>query len=53
MKAVILNGSDGESVLNNSGKILALELENKGWKVEIYELSQEKIATCTGCYGCW
>jgi multimeric flavodoxin WrbA len=53
MNAVILDGSSVEGVLNNTGKILDLELKNKRWNVESYELSKEKIATCTGCYGCW
>ncbi len=52
MDAVILNDSK-EDALNNAGKMLELELENKGWNVEIYRLCDEKIATCTGCYGCW
>lgn len=53
MKALILNGSDGEAVLNNVSKVLALELKNKGLNVERYDLSTEKISTCIGCYGCW
>jgi multimeric flavodoxin WrbA len=53
MKVVILNGSDKEYALNHAGEMLALELENKGWDVESYQLSKVKIATCIGCYGCW
>lgn len=53
MKALILNGSEGENALNNAEKMLVSELEDRGWNLESYKLSKEKIAACRGCYGCW
>jgi multimeric flavodoxin WrbA len=54
MKAVILNGSnDNESPLNIGENIVAEELKKGKWKVKTFELRNEKIATCIGCFGCW
>ena len=52
MKAVILDGS--RNITNPTGKdILTRKLEENGWEVNFYQLCQEEIATCTGCFGCW
>ncbi len=54
MRAVILNGSsDDESPLNIGGNMIAEELKNSDYEVEMIELRNKNIATCTGCFGCW
>lgn len=54
MKAVILDGSQNiKSPTRTINNMLTVQLEKKGWHVEEYQLCQEEIATCTGCFGCW
>jgi len=54
MKAVILNGcNDDEGPLNVGENIVVEKLKKGKWEVETFELRDEKIATCIGCFGCW
>ena len=54
MKALILNGSQRGDVAAQKVKA-ALEgmLAGAGWEAEAVDLADEKIAYCTGCFGCW
>ncbi len=54
MNAIILDGSTGhENILTTYNNHVKVELEDRGWDVEIIHLWQEHIATCIGCFGCW
>lgn len=54
MRALILNGAnDSSSYVNMVGGIVADTIKNAGWQVESIDLRNKKIATCTGCFGCW
>jgi hypothetical protein len=54
MDALILNGErKGESALSLLHEVIVHTLSSKGWHVETILLRDEKIARCTGCFGCW
>lgn len=54
MKVVLLNGSNNK----NSPEYMVvssfiLKLKENNWSVKSYDLFQEEVATCIGCFGCW
>ena len=53
MKAVVLDGSRTENGTLNLPDIIAAGVERYGYDVEIISLRDEKIGSCTGCFGCW
>ncbi|KAF5038294.1 hypothetical protein DSECCO2_555740 [anaerobic digester metagenome] len=55
MKTVILDGSSQDSplaIINQQVKMIMDGNGRDGW-LNNYQLYNEKIATCTGCFGCW
>jgi multimeric flavodoxin WrbA len=54
MKALILNGSGhGDEAAEQVKSTLKAMLGRAGWTVEAIDTTDKKIATCTGCFGCW
>jgi len=54
MKALVLNGSEDEkSILNTVSDYLIDFLRIDGHEVDVIALSNENIACCLGCFGCW
>jgi len=54
LKALLLDGSDdGDDGLKDFHLAMVEELEKAGWDVETWMLRDKKIASCTGCFGCW
>jgi multimeric flavodoxin WrbA len=54
MKVLILNGErKGESVLDFLQETTVHFFSDVGWLVETVFLRDKKIASCTGCFGCW
>jgi len=54
MKAVILEGSRAEDdVLDLLSDVIVDEVERCGYEVDRIVLRDEKIGSCTGCFGCW
>lgn len=54
MKAVILDGSrTADDTLDLLSDVIAAEVERYGYEVDNIVLRDEKIGSCTGCFGCW
>ena len=54
MKALILNGSrEPNGTADDVRDILLDELREHEWETREFVLRDEKIAYCTGCFGCW
>lgn len=54
MKALVLNGfSDDGATSDAMRATLADELRRRGWEQREFILRDEKLAYCTGCFGCW
>jgi hypothetical protein len=56
MRALILNGARadaGAAAVDAAGAILADELGNCGWQVDVQTLRTQKIGVCLGCFECW
>jgi len=53
MKAVVLDGSRTEDGTLNLPEMIGAAVERCGYVVEIIPLRDEKIGSCTGCFGCW
>jgi multimeric flavodoxin WrbA len=54
MRAVILNGSKTEDdTLDLLSDIIVALVERSGYEVDNITLRDQKIASCTGCFGCW
>ena len=54
MKATILNGAlPGDSYVDAAAAALQDSLHAEGWAVTRWNLRDEKIAYCLGCFECW
>jgi len=54
LKATVLNGCFGDQAFGHAlYEIVLTELASAGYAVMPYILRDEKIAPCTGCFGCW
>jgi len=58
MIAVVLNGARTEDspeagTVNLLSEVITSELERSGIEVESIVLREKRIASCTGCFGCW
>lgn len=54
VKATILNGAlDGDNHVDAVAAALTDRWESAGWEVSTWQLRDEKIAYCLGCFECW
>ena len=54
MKATLLNGAlPGDSFVDAVGIALQAVLQAAGWTVTTWNLRDQKIAYCLGCFECW
>jgi multimeric flavodoxin WrbA len=58
MRAVVLNGARTEDApeddtVNLLSEVITSELQRSGFEVDNIVLREKRIASCTGCFGCW
>lgn len=54
MKALILNGAMNATGLTNSvSRMVEDQLREVGVETHVFDLRNEQIAYCSGCFGCW